>query len=766
MNSDARFSAVIGSVMLLSLAAACCGAGTATPLAADFLLASADGFCQDGAWPGAPGKPNHVKTFGSFCAAGDGTVGTIRTTSFPAPANLTLYLAGYPDGKDLSLFVENTAAREKFAIIPLHVPGDSWQRCTFALPSRWRGQPIDLTAGDRSTAIRGWLAFSEPVLGSTADWGTRDALLLLIAAIMHFALLALPAMAACAWAAAKDIRNPVTLASIALVAVGAVGYLGFWTYLLSPELGSHYAVDLAIGAAVLFGIQFRRLDAGRRKTLRTLILPTCLTGAIALLVLSTGFLYEGTSSPLDTPARRFSHQLPPDNQIPFVFAEHLREGQIPRPMFGDWLSSDRPPLQTGAVLSQYAFMGRKAFGYTVLAAILQSLWVLGAWSVLQSFQVDRRAAALALAVTLFSGFVFVNTFFVWPKLLAAAFLLALTAYLHEIERGRVGTGIEAFWIAGSLGGFALLAHGGSAFGLLGLALPIVLVGRNWLNWRLLTKCAMVLVSIYIPWGVYQKLADPPGDRLLKMHLAGLEHPDERPVFGTLISSYSHLGFSGVFHNKLANLDTLYGHPLRYWSDWLKLLSGSGQPGVLAGQLRAAMFFEFFPALGLVGLGVVALAIGLNPGKRPAEWRAAARIWLLIGCTDVVWVLLMFGPGTTVVHQGTYLTMILAFVGGALALWAVAPWVAWMLGGAQIFLSLWLYFVLIREPVPNGPLMEGEAIVSFALLAVAALGATIAILGRIGYQQFAVPRWPSMGSPGPSALRRSGFQAATGSRRKR
>ena len=720
--------------VVLLLAGAWCSVAAETPVARDFSLASTVGFCQDGARPQTPGTPDHLKIFGSYCAAaaGDSAAGTAKTTSFPAPANLTLYLAGYPDGKDLRLMVENTVTGEKFGIVPLHVPGDSWQRCTFALPSGWRGQSIDLIAGGHSTAGHGWLAFSEPSQEPAANWGTRDALLLLVTAIVHFALLALPAMAACAFAAAKNIRNSVTLAGIALAAVAAVGYVGFWTYFLWPELGANYAADLAIGAAIVFYIQFRKLDTDARKALRSLILPALLTGAAALLVLSTGFLYEGVANPLETPARRFSHQLPPDNQIPFLFAEGLHQGHIPRPLLGDWLSSDRPPLQTGIVLSQYAFMGSKAWGYTVLSVILQSLWVLGAWSVLQSFQVDRRAAAVALGVTLFSGFIFINTFFVWPKLLAAAFLLALTAYLHEIERGRGKAGIGAGCLAGSLGAFSLLAHGGSAFGLLGLGLAVILVGRRWLTWRLVGVSALALVSIQIPWILYQKLLDPPGDRLLKMHLAGIDKPDPRPVFEALMTAYADVGFSGAVRNKVANFEPLYGYSVDYWSLWAKLLRSPGRRGTLAEQLRAAMFFAFLPALGLVGLGIVALAIGLNPKKRSAEWRAAARMWLLIACVDAVWALLMFGPGTTITHQGTYLTMVLAFVGGVLALWAVAPWVAWTLGGAQTILSLWLYFVVMREPVPNVTLVEGAAEVSIAVLAVGALGAVVAILGCMAY----------------------------------
>ena len=720
---------LLAATMVLTMPDAC-SAAAATPLSVGFGLTARDGFCPEGAWAQAPGKPVHVKIFGSFCAAGDRNVGTARTSSFPAPGNLTLYLAGYPNGPDLSLFVQNTVTGERFALSASPVPGDSWQLSTFALPSEWRGQPIDLRATDSATGVHGWLAFSEPILEPARGWRTLEALLLLASLLVHFVLLALPAMAACAWAA-KNIQNSVALAGTALVAIAAAGYVGFWIYLLAPQGGPIYGAGLAVCAAILFWVQFRKLNREGRNALRSLVLPGLLTGAAALTVLSAGFVYEGFATPMETPARRFSHQLPPDNQIPFLFAQHLREGHVPRPMLGDWLSSDRPPLQTGIVLSQYAFMRRMAWQYTVLCVILQSLWVFGAWSVLQSFQVDRRAAALALGVTLFSGFVFINTFFVWPKLLAAAFLLGLTAYLHEIEQGRVKQGSGTSCMAGSLGCAALLAHGGSAFGLLGLGLLIVLVARRVFTWRWLGVAAFALVAINLPWQLYQKFLDPPGTRLLKMHLGGIDKPDPRPLFASLIAAYRDLGISGVLHNKLANLGPLYGHPAVYWSDWARLLSGSGQPRAIAEQLRAIAFFEFLPALGLVGIGAAAVAVGLNPRKRTAEWRAAARLWLLVVCIDAIWVLLMFGPGTTLTHQGTYLTMILAFVGGVLALWAVAPWVACTLGGMQIFLNLWLYGVLMRQPVPGGLLMLGAAPISVVLLTVAASAATVAILAGYG-----------------------------------
>ena len=58
---------------------------------------------------------------------------------------------------------------------------------------------------------------------------------------------------------------------------------------------------------------------------------------------------------------------------------------------------------------------------------------------------------------------------------------------------------------------------------------------------------------------------------------------------------------------------------------------------------------------------------------------------------------MFGPNNTSLHEGTFLTMVLAIAGSALALWAVAPRVAYAVGGAQIAFSLVLFTLLTPPP---------------------------------------------------------------------
>src|SRR6185436_18513402 len=72
---------------------------------------------------------------------------------------------------------------------------------------------------------------------------------------------------------------------------------------------------------------------------------------------------------------------------------------------------------------------------------------------------------------------------------------------------------------------AWLSHGGAAFSLIALAPWIVArmfrgERGGWL------AAASVFLLLAVPWFAYQRFYDPPGDRLLKWHLAGQEAKDE------------------------------------------------------------------------------------------------------------------------------------------------------------------------------------------------------------------------------------------------
>jgi hypothetical protein len=72
-----------------------------------------------------------------------------------------------------------------------------------------------------------------------------------------------------------------------------------------------------------------------------------------------------------------------DNALPQFFAEHVAQVQ-PRMLIGDWLGSDRPPLQSGIVLSLNPLTRGVPFAnvsYQLLGSLLQCLWVVGLWTV-------------------------------------------------------------------------------------------------------------------------------------------------------------------------------------------------------------------------------------------------------------------------------------------------------------------------------------------------------------------------------------------------
>lgn len=115
-----------------------------------------------------------------------------------------------------------------------------------------------------------------------------------------------------------------------------------------------------------------------------------------------------------------------------------------------------------------------------------------------------------------------NTFFVWPKLLAAAYALGWIAFLFSkplISR-------TAPIAAGVLLGLSLLSYGGTIFMVPALLFALPLLGRRFPARNVFLPLAIALV-LSLPWLAYQKFHDPPGDRLIKWHLVNVQVIDNR-----------------------------------------------------------------------------------------------------------------------------------------------------------------------------------------------------------------------------------------------
>jgi hypothetical protein len=197
---------------------------------------------------------------------------------------------------------------------------------------------------------------------------------------------------------------------------------------------------------------------------------------------------------------------------------------------------------------------------------------------------------------------------------------------------------------------AWLTHGGVAFSLLALA-PVI----AWRFWRgemrAWLPAAGVLLMLTVPWFAFQKLYDPPGNRLLKWHLAGQTTVDARGTWETLRDSYATAGSQKVALNKAEN----FAEQVR--GDWRELFDLSAAK---AAHRRTEEFAHTFRAL--TWWPVLALFALVLPRQRTSlGFRDLIPVvgWLML--TLVLWCLLMFGPATTVIHQGSYALMIGLFV---------------------------------------------------------------------------------------------------------
>jgi len=606
------------------------------------------GFCPDGVYPatvwGANGRPANLRTWGSWCGVRPTDEGSISTTAFAAPSKLALYLAGYPSTPGLSVAMEHIKSGLHLPLLPHLPPREAWKLYIFEVPPAWRGQPVRIVAVNQTRGSGWWTAFSQPVPPPPAS--AADAFAVLGLTGLHIALLGLPALAACTLAVGRGVRGDMTLVAVSLLSIATVGYVCFWLYFAYPPLGRAVAIALVVASATISAWTLSRASSSVvRSRIRRLGRPAALTAAAAVFVVCLGFLYGGWDTSLSTAGSRFSMQLPWDNGLPFFFAEGLDHSHVQHPMAGDWLSSDRPPLQTGIVLSHYPFSGQsKELHYQIASVILQCLWILPMWALLGDFAAGPGATALVFSAAIFSGFNAVNSFFVWPKLLPAAFLVALAGLLigpqfHALMRPPILAGA----VAGLLAAAAMLSHGGSIFALIGLA-ATVLVMRRIPCRRFLIVAFLAALATYAPWMAYQRFVDPPGNRLLKWHIAGVVNVDSRSLSQALRDSYGTLTATSIVEHKIANIKSVFGgFSLYFGSLWCTLfayVAGDRSSDVVAAtdaaaQVRTQMFFNFFPNLGMLTAGLIALAVPVRTSSGPYR-KAAAWLWGCIAITRVAY----------------------------------------------------------------------------------------------------------------------------------
>jgi hypothetical protein len=532
----------------------------------------------------------------------------------------------------------------------------------------------------------------------------------------HLLLTGLPLSAAILLAARCGVRQLPVLLAIGLAASGLIGVLGFWSYFADPLVGESFAYLILFGSVLLlaWSLYGDHLD---RALLRRLGTPLTLWALGSAFLLFLGFLHGGADASIPTSMTRFSHPLPGDSELPLFFTEwfsqHGHHGMPPKSP-GGWLASDRPPLQTGYALSQLPFgWDGKGLDYQVLGIVLQQLWIVGLWALLVAAKVGRVTRALAVVAALVSDLAILNGFFVWPKLLPAAMLLAVAALVMTPLWEQLRRNLWAAALIATLCGVAMLGHGASVFGIVPLAL--VATFRGLPSWRWLGVALAVGIALMASWSAYQKYGDPPGNRLTKWTLAGVIEVDDRGSAEAIFDAYGEVGLGGAVDNKIANFETMIGGvPVL---DSVENALDSGNLTEMVRTLREVNFYYLLPSMGLLLLVPLAMAAGWRRrDSNPAEWDFAIRCFVVFVIGAATWGLLVFGNelDRTLLHICTYLLPLLGIAGAVVGLRAVFPRFALGFVGASSLFNLALYVPSLEPPAGSSYLVSAGILAAAAL----------------------------------------------------
>lgn len=517
------------------------------------------------------------------------------------------------------------------------------------------------------------------------------------------------------WRADPWLSVPCGLAGLALVCL-----VTFFAWLPGPALGSAAAHAAVLACLAVCGRHVLALPPGRRTELvaaavARLVPFTVVAVGLVLVTMGLTYLWTARADLFLLSANRYIPQLPWDNELQAIISHRLADGLDPRGQLSSWLTSDRPPLQSGLQLLTVPVVDWLPLERPALLAhasvTAQLIWVPAAYALCRSLGYAPRVALVACAFAGLSGTALVNTVFTWPKVMCAGFLIAaLAVALHSRARPRTG---EAVLLA-VLTAAGALSHGSGVF-----FVPVLVAVLVWRRLRALrpgfaAAGAATAVLTYAPWVAYQRFYDPPGTRLLYYQLAGVKEIVTEPILSMLVRRYAEAGWSGTLANKRANLALPVSEgPF----DAMSLT------GVNVYERRASEFFVLASALGwatvpLVALLCVAVVRALRGQQNPRDVRVVVGLAISSVASLLVWALVLWGPGTTWLHVSPLAPLFVAYL---------LP-TAWLVRRSRLLGSLLLLLqgaLLIATYAPGA---TGGGPVTWGALTAVVLGIGALLLG--------------------------------------
>jgi len=232
-----------------------------------------------------------------------------------------------------------------------------------------------------------------------------------------------------------------------------------------------------------------------------------------------------------------------------------------------------------------------------------------------------------------------------------------------------------------------------------------LVWRPWPSVRALAAAALTFVLLAAPWTAYQKLYDPPGDRLVKWHLGGIHELDSRGPLQMIVDQYRAAGWEGTIANKKFSFLTLF-------SGWDEYTLAVNRPQ----HRRIPEWYYFFRSFSVWVVPLLAAPIVFFLRRKPAGFSSsltwATAIWVALTLID--WCLVIFGPPSwTVNHAGSLAANLALFAAAYAIAWRISPWFLAILAGVSVVVSAitWIPSSQELDAFPISPASAAVTIVS-------------------------------------------------------
>ncbi|MGK5090506.1 hypothetical protein WDW89_00665 [Deltaproteobacteria bacterium TL4] len=616
------------------------------------------------------GKKKPMELWGSWVRS-DSNTGRLESANFQASEALLIFISGYPQNEGNQVYLEKPSTGEQLPLIHYN-PREQWAPVALKLPENWKNSNVRIVAIDNAQKHRGWLGISTPY--SIPSWSLilfdlpdMDSFKIFPLYTLNFILFMIPGLVLSLKLKEHGVYSSAFVVLGACGVTAAIGYLSFWLYWIHPNLGRGLTIPVLLWTMLRLSRSKSRKDLESVLSQPDILYPLSIMYLVGLIYLAYLYLQSANLGfdVINMASYRFLYTLPNDNIIPHLFAEKLYQGRDPRPIVGDWLSSDRPPLQTGLVLflrPLAVLVGEVKLHYQLTATLGQCMWVPAVWSLCQAMKLSFEKILMVLAFLIFTGFFLLNSVYVWPKMLAGSltigtFLLLLNPLKNQEKITNLQVTTGALFAA-----LSILTHGAAIFTLLAIAF-VLLLPRYYFGIRKTLLGCLVFIICYTPWMGYQQFYEPPANRLVKWHIGGTIPIDDRTTGQTLVENYSQLGWKKTLEYKWSNLrEILMPRPYPLFRNEAKEVF----------ERQNAEFFSVMYALNTLNIGwLVLMQIGLSRAFRrplfikelPKHLKEIFGISLL---TLGIWVVFMFGPNSTVNHQSAYALLILLGTGlGAL-----------------------------------------------------------------------------------------------------